>query len=256
LISSNSSAGGWSFLTLSSLIAPSSRFQSAPATSFNSPSFADLREPGTQVERVRGHGRGIIRFAFGEGEMANVDPSSVNPYAARGRPSRSPRRISPGEAVFGCGRIGRARYITYGLGMYILIGILGGALSAVAGTVGQLLSFIAILAVVFMLTIQRCHDFNTTGWLSLLVLIPIVNLLFWFIPGQRGRQSLWRADAAEQLAHAGAGVVLSRRRRGRHPRGGRAACLPAVCEARAAGAAAAALILLKLLSRSRGRLLG
>jgi len=37
-----------------------------------------------------------------------------------------------------------------------------------------------------MLTIQRCHDFNTSGWLSLLVLVPLVNLIFWFIPGTDG----------------------------------------------------------------------
>lgn len=36
------------------------------------------------------------------------------------------------------------------------------------------------------LTIQRAHDFNTTGWLSILVLIPLVNLIFWFIPGTGG----------------------------------------------------------------------
>jgi len=119
--------------------------------------------------------------------MANVDPSSVNPYAApRAAVAEPAEEYHPVKLFSVAGRIGRARYITYGLGMYILIGILGGALSAVAGTVGQLLSFIAILAVVFMLTIQRCHDFNTTGWLSLLVLIPIVNLLFWFIPGSDG----------------------------------------------------------------------
>jgi uncharacterized membrane protein YhaH (DUF805 family) len=48
--------------------------------------------------------------------------------------------------------------------------------------IGYLFTFI----VIFMLTIQRAHDFNTTGWLSLVVLIPLVNLLFWFIPGTHG----------------------------------------------------------------------
>ena len=36
------------------------------------------------------------------------------------------------------------------------------------------------------LTIQRSHDFNTTGWMSLVLLIPIVSLIFYFIPGTKG----------------------------------------------------------------------
>ena len=43
-----------------------------------------------------------------------------------------------------------------------------------------------------MLTIQRAHDFDTTGWLSILMLIPLVNLLFWFIPGTDG-ENRWGA---------------------------------------------------------------
>jgi uncharacterized membrane protein YhaH (DUF805 family) len=37
-----------------------------------------------------------------------------------------------------------------------------------------------------MLTIQRCHDFNASGWLSLLILIPLANLIFIIIPGTDG----------------------------------------------------------------------
>jgi hypothetical protein len=37
-----------------------------------------------------------------------------------------------------------------------------------------------------MLTIQRSHDFNMSGWFSLLALVPLVNLIFWFIPGTDG----------------------------------------------------------------------
>jgi type IV pilus assembly protein PilA len=43
-----------------------------------------------------------------------------------------------------------------------------------------------MLVIGFMLTIQRCHDFDMSGWLSLLVLVPLVNLMFWFIPGTDG----------------------------------------------------------------------
>lgn len=84
------------------------------------------------------------------------------------------------------GRIGRARYITYSFGLFILIGIVGGLLGMVIGDAASLITGVAALAIGFMLTIQRCHDFNTTGWLSLLILVPLANLVFWFIPGTDG----------------------------------------------------------------------
>jgi len=87
------------------------------------------------------------------------------------------------------GRIGRVRYIAYGFGFYFLISLIGGILAAVlgkAGVAGMGLAGAALLVIGFMLTIQRCHDFNASGWLSLLMLIPLVNLMFWFIPGTAG----------------------------------------------------------------------
>ncbi len=87
------------------------------------------------------------------------------------------------------GRIGRARYIAYGFGMWIMIGTIPRVLAPMLGPAGPVVSvvaLVALIAIVVMLTIQRCHDFNTTGWLSILVLIPFVNLIFWFIPGTDG----------------------------------------------------------------------
>jgi len=88
------------------------------------------------------------------------------------------------------GRIGRARYIAYGIGFYLLITIVGTVLAAMLGQAGVIalaLMWAALVVIGFMLTIQRCHDFNTTGWLSLLMLVPIANLVFWFIPGTDGQ---------------------------------------------------------------------
>lgn len=84
------------------------------------------------------------------------------------------------------GRIGRARYITYSFGLFILIGIVGGLLGMVIGEAASLVTGVAAIVVGFMLTIQRCHDFNTSGWLALLILVPLANLVFWFIPGSDG----------------------------------------------------------------------
>ena len=45
-------------------------------------------------------------------------------------------------------------------------------------------AFMLVISVI--LTVRRCHDFNTSGWLSLLLLLPLVPIIFWFIPGTDG----------------------------------------------------------------------
>ena len=95
------------------------------------------------------------------------------------------------------GRLGRMRYLAYSFGISMLallamaavnavsVAALGEA-GAVIGIVGMAIGYIFLLVISFMLTIQRCHDFNSSGWLSLLVLLPLVPLIFWFIPGTDG----------------------------------------------------------------------
>ena len=87
------------------------------------------------------------------------------------------------------GRIGRARYIAYGFGLYLLSVFGGVAAARIFGDLGAVLAMIAVLALAVlgvMLTIQRCHDFNMTGWLALLIVVPLANLLFLFVPGTDG----------------------------------------------------------------------
>jgi len=38
---------------------------------------------------------------------------------------------------------------------------------------------------VIVTSAKRCHDWNITGWLSPLVFIPFIPLLFWLIPGNK-----------------------------------------------------------------------
>jgi heme/copper-type cytochrome/quinol oxidase subunit 2 len=47
----------------------------------------------------------------------------------------------------------------------------------------MLSAYALIIVIHALLSIQRAHDFNTTGWLALLAFVPLANLLFWFIPG-------------------------------------------------------------------------
>jgi uncharacterized membrane protein YhaH (DUF805 family) len=111
--------------------------------------------------------------------MANVNPYQT-PKAAV---ADTTLNYQPVQLFSASGRIGRARYIAYGLGIYLLFGILAAVVAGLIGPIGAGIIWVALMVMIFMLTIQRCHDFNTSGWLSILVLVPLVNLIFWFIPG-------------------------------------------------------------------------
>lgn len=110
-----------------------------------------------------------------------------NPYAAPNTVATTGADEYSEVKIFSTsGRIGRIRYIGYSLGISILLIFLGALLGTVTFGIGMIVAQIAIIVIGIMLTIQRCHDFNTSGWLSILSLIPLVNLIFWFIPGTDG----------------------------------------------------------------------
>jgi uncharacterized membrane protein YhaH (DUF805 family) len=119
--------------------------------------------------------------------------ATANPY----RPPKADvsdhdgEEFQPVRVFSAAGRIGRLRYIGYSIGITMLIGIIAGVItgavgkSAAAGIV-MMAAWLVIFIVQFLLTIQRSHDFNMSGWLSLLMFVPLVNLLFWFVPGTDG----------------------------------------------------------------------
>jgi uncharacterized membrane protein YhaH (DUF805 family) len=93
------------------------------------------------------------------------------------------------------GRMGRLRYLGYSMGysllIYIAFALVGGVLMATGmapdAMVGVImLAYVPIIVLQIMLASQRAHDFNTTGWLALLVFVPLANLVFLFIPGTDG----------------------------------------------------------------------
>jgi uncharacterized membrane protein YhaH (DUF805 family)/Tfp pilus assembly major pilin PilA len=122
-----------------------------------------------------------------------------NPYAAP--QTNVARGDDPGDygeiRVFSAsGRIGRVRYIGYSFGLSILVliafGILAGIAALADPTAAVLVAvagYVVLLVVQVLLTIQRSHDMNVTGWLSLILLIPLAPLIFWFVPGTRGENS-------------------------------------------------------------------
>ncbi len=99
------------------------------------------------------------------------------------------------------GRLGRMRYIAYAFALallgQLLIGLMGGMGAVMQSETGGTLSvigiavvYIAVIVVSIMLAVQRLHDLDKTGWLYLLMLVPILNLIFGlymlFAPGTDG----------------------------------------------------------------------
>jgi uncharacterized membrane protein YhaH (DUF805 family) len=88
------------------------------------------------------------------------------------------------------GRLGRVRYIGYTVGFGLLINFTSTFLTAMLGSgPGAVIMIIGMAAGLFihgLLSVQRAHDFNATGWMAILAFIPLLNFLFWFVPGTDG----------------------------------------------------------------------
>ena len=122
-----------------------------------------------------------------------------NPYSApRTNVMQRDSREDYGEIkLFSAeGRIGRVRYIGYTFGLTMLIALFIGVAAALLGAASPSIAFgvgavgyIAIIVVQILLTIQRSHDMNVTGWLCLISLIPLAALVFWLVPGTRGENN-------------------------------------------------------------------
>lgn len=103
------------------------------------------------------------------------------------------------------GRLGRARYMAYMLSLFLIVWLGGGLITALTistlrdqDPVGFGAGIVIVMAVVygslfvglFTLTVRRINDFGYSGWLSLLLLVPFVNvllfLLLWILPGSKG----------------------------------------------------------------------
>ena len=94
------------------------------------------------------------------------------------------------------GRIGRLRYISYltlmTISMYVFVGVITVGLSTLLTEVDNesvslfigLLFFLLLLPLAFYTTIiypkRRLHDSNLSGWLAILMFIPLINILFSF----------------------------------------------------------------------------
>lgn len=94
------------------------------------------------------------------------------------------------------GRIGRLRYLAYAMGVSMLLSIAAflvvGIIIAIVkpGQAGMMvlfgIAYIPSVVISFVMAIRRLNDMNKSGWLSLLSLVPLVNVGFalWIIFGR------------------------------------------------------------------------
>ncbi|HET7608910.1 MAG TPA: pilin [Gammaproteobacteria bacterium] len=138
-----------------------------------------------------------------------------NPYAA---PRTNVTARDSAVAEYGevklfsaSGRIGRVRYLAYSIGLSIIVLLVAGMMAGLAGVIGgegaavlvMALGYFAMLGIQFLPAIQRSHDMNVSGWLSLIQLVPFGPLVFLFAPGTRGENNYGNPPPPN-----GVGVIL------------------------------------------------
>ncbi len=117
-------------------------------------------------------------------------------------------------------RIGRIRYLVYILSaltscglLLILVYIAAYLLPAGLGKLVSTTSYIMVKSVifpliVFVMSIRRLHDFDLSGWWSLLVLIPLVPFVLVFVPGKKEANRFGPAPAPNPTSLKIVAVVL------------------------------------------------
>jgi uncharacterized membrane protein YhaH (DUF805 family) len=68
------------------------------------------------------------------------------------------------------------------------LGLIAHITKTLPDSIQEVVFFIPALLYIYLgivTSIKRLHDWNITGWLSPLVLIPVIPLLFWLIPGNK-----------------------------------------------------------------------
>lgn len=73
------------------------------------------------------------------------------------------------------GRINRRNYIVWAMLVSAVVGLLADFLKDMGPLVYVL--YLASLVITMSAAVRRLHDFNKSGWLALLFIIPLVNLV-------------------------------------------------------------------------------
>lgn len=154
-----------------------------------------------------------------------MQTGGANPYATPVSDVRNTGSDEYGtvKAFSVSGRLGRLRYIAFSialllitwLGSSLLAGIIAAIMTLAVSKDAAMTAVWVMAAIIygalfigsFMLAIQRLHDFDSSGWLTLLLLVPLVNVIFgfilWFVPGTDGENRFGRKTPPN-----GAGVKI------------------------------------------------
>lgn len=117
---------------------------------------------------------------------------SVNPYQAPGADiSAIPNQgdLDESGAFSPKGRFGRLSYLAWGMVVgivsWVAMLVFGGGMAAMENAGGlmamgplMLILQLVIMVFAFIFAIRRLHDFDASGWWSLLFLVPLVNVIF------------------------------------------------------------------------------
>lgn len=126
---------------------------------------------------------------------------STNPYQTpEGQLTDDDHAVGEVKFFSPSSRINRLRYWAHSMlftfamfGVLFVIGLLGFYVSTTVAIVLGVIAYIAMLVFSFILMIQRLHDLNKTGWMSLLAIIPLANIylliLLIFFKGTEGRNN-------------------------------------------------------------------
>lgn len=146
--------------------------------------------------------------------------ATANPYTAPDAElgtGTEAATYEPGVFTFK-GRIGRMRYLVYGMGIMMLMSMLAGVLAAVmipaagaagdaGGMIGMLLMaliYAGVLVIAIMFGKRRLNDLNRSGWWYLLTFVPIANIglaiYMLFFPGSDGANNFGPAPAPNSTA--------------------------------------------------------
>lgn len=153
--------------------------------------------------------------------------SPANPYSSPEGELISDNDLEYGVVRFlspSC-RINRVRYLAHSFLVGILFTVIIGVVVALAmagGNDGQAMGavwmgilgliYIAYIACFWIIVIQRCHDLNKSGFFSLLMLVPLVNMFigfyFLFAPGTRGENSFGKRPPPNSTWHVIVALLL------------------------------------------------
>ena len=139
-----------------------------------------------------------------------------NPYSAPGAELGGGQSELYMPSIFSFnGRIGRLRYMAYGIGSYLLLmmvmipvvgtSALTGAEEAMStfAMIAMGIIYIAMLVAGVAFAKRRLNDLNRSGWWMLLSIVPFVNLIFTiyviFFPGTESDNDFGAAPAANSL---------------------------------------------------------